>query len=495
MSDPRPPEDFESSEELSPAPVALAEVEGDLPGESPDEAASEGAAWRELESLLALDDPEAVLTFMRLLPHADTAYTVSHLSPDSRTRLMGLLTEQDVVFAADLLEHLDDGLAADIVGELPSERAAELVEEMDSDEQADVLAVLSEPRAEAILEAMPEPAAQEVRERLAFAPDTAGGLMITEYLAYPDTMDAKSVRADLRANRDKHGAFEVRYLYTIDQAGLLIGVVPMRELVVALPGEPLQKSSVAAPLSVSASTDLDDLEHLFDRVNFSAVPVVDDAGKLLGVVQRAAVEEALGEESREDLAKFGGIIRGQELRTMPSWSRAARRLAFLAPVALLTLVSASLVAAFEPTVAAMPILAAFLPVVAGICGSGGTQALAVSIREQALGLITMEDLLRVMGKEVAVGAISGVFLGAMMMGIIGLWRGSWPLAIAVGAAIPFAIVIAKCVGGCVPVLLRALRVDPAMASGPLVTTVADLASFLSTLGFAYLAMRWSGGVG
>ncbi|MEM9295210.1 MAG: magnesium transporter [Planctomycetota bacterium] len=486
---PAPRSDAESIDE----PVAVTAAESDVrEAEGSDDAGPDPTAWRELEALLEEDRAEPVLAFMRLLPHADTAYTVSHLSSDLRAKLMALLTERDAAFAADLLEHFDDNLAADLVGELPSDQAAQLVEEMDSDEQADVLAELPEPRAEAILEAMPAPAAQEVRERLAFEPDTAGGLMITEYLAYPESMDASDVRADLRDNRDRYGAYEVRYLYTIDVEGKLLGVVPMRELLVARAGEPLELSRIASPLSVSAETGLDDLEHLFDRVNFSAAPVVDAGGKLLGVVQRAAVEEALGEESREDLAKFGGIIRGQELRTMPTWSRAARRLAFLAPVAGLTLVSASLVAAFEPTVQRLPILAAFLPVVAGICGSGGTQALAVSIREQALGLITKQDLLRVMGKELAVGALSGLVLGVMIALVVGLWQGSWPLAMAIGAAIPTAIVVAKCVGGAMPVLLRQVGVDPAMASGPLVTTAADLASFLCTLGFAYLAMRWTG---
>ena len=453
----------------------------------------DASAWQELVALIDAGQPAAVVNFMRLLPPGDTAYTVSHVSPEQRTALVSMLTAEDPEFAADLLEHLDDGLTAGIVAELEPEEAATLVEEMDSDEQADVLAVVPDEKVEAILGEMPEPAAQDVRNRLRYEPDTAGGLMITEYLAFEQTMDVREVRRDLRANRDRYDVYEVRYLYTLDADGRLAGVSPVRDLLLAPAGDPLADHTIPTPLAVRVDTELGDLEDLFDRVNFAAVPVLDEAGVLLGVVQRAAVQEAIGEESREDLAKFGGIIRGEELRTMPVWSRGLRRLAFLAPVAGLTLVSAAVVAMFEDTVQRLPILAAFLPVVAGVCGSGGTQALAVSMRELSLGLVSIHDFRRVLLKEAAVAGAIGVVLGLMMAVVAWVWKGNLGLGLAIGVAIPVAITVAKCVGGTVPVLLRGMGIDPAMASGPVVTTIADLASFLTTLGFAYLAMRWTAG--
>jgi magnesium transporter len=467
-----------------------ANFEDDAEGGTATADAPPAEAWEQLGELIDSGLPEAVVTFLRLLPPDQTSYTVSHLPAEKQSAMLAMLSEHEPAFAADLMEHFADEQSAQMLDQLEPGEAAAIVDQMDSDEQVDVLSELAADDAEAILEQMDAEEAVDVQQRLQYAEDTAGGLMITEYLAYPADQDVDSVLADLRANADRYNEFEVRYLYMTDGHGGLAGVVPMRCLVMAKRGQPLVSQAIEVPATVDVDAHADELEDIFDRVDYSALPVLDREGCLAGVVQRAAVREAQGEVAEQNLAKFGGIIRGEELRSMPLSSRAARRLMYLLPIMLLMIVSASIIALFEGTVEQLPILAAFLPVVAGVCGSGGFQSVAVTMRETSLGLVDPRDTFLVMRKEIAVGAATGLLLGAVLCGIVWVWRGSLPLAVVIGGAIPLVTVIAKAVGGAIPLVLQKIKLDPAMASGPVLTTVVDLASFLTTLALASAAMGW-----
>ncbi|XAL99851.1 magnesium transporter [Phycisphaeraceae bacterium D3-23] len=442
----------------------------------------------ELEALVAEGGGDAVASFLHLLPPEDTAYTVSHLTEDTRTQMLSLLSEHDAPLAADLLEHFVDEHAAEMIEQLEPDTAALIVDEMDSDEQVDVLAEMDDADAEAILAEMTPEEAHDTRKRLEYDEDTAGGLMITEYLAYHEDQPVREVTVDLQENAEQYGEYEVRYVYAIDTAGRLTGVVPLRSILLVPPTRPIVSIKVDEAMTVNVDTHLDDLHDLFDRVDLFAIPVLDQ-GKLVGVVQRASVQEAVGDREAEQFLRFGGIIGGEELRSMSIGSRAARRLTFLLPIMLLLLASASIIALFEGTVKELPILAAFLPVVAGICGSGGNQAVAVSIRELSLGLIGPGDFRRVLFKELVVAGLIGLGLGAVLFVIVLVWMQSLYLALLLGVSIPFVVTVSKCIGGTVPVLLKKIGVDPAMAAGPIVTTVVDLVGFFTVLMLASLMLE------
>ena len=442
----------------------------------------------ELAGLVEAGAIEPMVAFLRDLPPEDTPYTISHLDEETRTQMFEMLAGAEPQFAADLMEHFDDLHAAEIVGELEPASAAAIFDEMDSDEQADVLSGLSDRDAELILGEMTPEEAIDTRRRMRYDDDTAGGLMITEYLAYSGSMPVEQVAEDLRENSEKYGEFEVRYVYATHLDGSLEGVVPMRELVMTPRGTPLGKLAIHDPDFVNVDTHVDELEDLFDRIDLSAVPVVDEAQQLVGVVQRAAVQEARGEAAEQDLAKFGGILRGEELRSMPVGSRVLRRLMYLLPIAGLLMISASVINLFIATVEEVPVLAMFLPVVSGICGSGGGQAVAVSMREISLGLIKPADLGRVLAKEAAVAAVGGLIMGVVLLLFIGVWKGDFWLGLVVGGSMPVVMVVAKGTGGCVPLVLRKAGLDPAMASVPVVTTVVDLVGFMVVLVVATLLL-------
>ncbi len=435
-----------------------------------------------LEQLLDAGDAAAVESFWRTLPSRDLARAVAHLDDDDQQRLLGLLDPDD---AADLVDDLSITQAAELIEDMPAQQAAAIVNELDSDDQVDLLAELDDEDAQAILDHMDPEDAADVQRLAQYGPDTAGGLMVTEYLAFPDNLTVGDVLTQLREHVEEYAEYDAQYLYVVQHdTKRLRGVVKLRTLVLTPGRTPIAELIERDAKSVPVSADLDELDDFFDANAFFAAPVVDEQGHLVGVVRRAFVEEGLTDRADKTMLRFGGIVTGEELRTMDPLPRAARRLLFLVPTLLLTLLSVSVIAHFEPTIARVPALAIFLPMVAGLCGCAGNQAVAVSMREIALGLAKPGDGWRVLRKELAVGLMLGVVMGTLVFTVAMVLRGNWYLAAVVSGAIPLTICVAVAVGGTIPLLLKGLGVDPAMASGPLVTTTVDLTGFFTVLGIA-----------
>jgi len=447
-----------------------------------------GAAWEQLSDLIEAGEPEAVEMFLNVLPPTDISYVISHLEPDDQTELLEMLPAE---FAASLFEYLSDDYAADLLEELSARRAAAIVDELPSDDQADIISELPEENAEAILEVMDPEEAAEARRLLDYDPDVAGGLMITEYLVYPAKTTVGEVIADLRANVEEYAEYHVQYVYVTERDRRFAGVVRMRDLVMSRGDRPIRDLIHEAPASVNVDDPLDEVDDFFDRHPFAAAPVLDAQDRLRGVVLRVAVEEAISERADKDLARFGGIIGGEELRSMPLVSRCARRLAYLVPNILLLIVSISVIAVFERSVVEkVTALAIFLPMVAGLTGCGGNQAVAVSIRELSLDIARPADVFRVLSKELHVGLVNGLVISVIVFISVLLLRSDARLALVVAAVIPLTLTIGVMLGGCVPLVLRGVGIDPAMASGPIVTTTGDLFSFLALLLLAWALLDW-----
>lgn len=440
----------------------------------------------ELKALLEAQDASALAEFMRSLPPSDTSITVTNLSEDDQELFWPLLISVDSDLAADLAEHFPDDYAEDLVEDLDAESAAKLLDHFDSDEQYEILSRLDEEHSEEILGMMTDIESSDVERRLKYERDTAGGIMMTEILVYPEGITRQQIVNDLRDNYEKHRPYEHRYLFEINKDGKLTGTIPMRKFVYApldWNREDLYEKHVQP---VQAITDLEDLRATFDRVDHSVVPVVDENGILLGAVTRAAVQEAVAKRQEEQLMQFGGLISGEELRIMPFSTRCIKRLMFLLPSILLCYLAVGVIAVYEPVIKQISVLAVFLPMVANLSGAAGNQAVAVSIRELTLGLIDKRHLTRVLGKEVFLGLINGVAIGAILGGITYLMRPEMTLMLplVIGLSYTFSSIIAVCVGGCLPLLLKRVDIDPAMLSSPMLTTLTDMASFFLVLSLA-----------
>jgi magnesium transporter len=450
-------------------------------------AEEEQRPWEELGKLAQESDADGLEAFLDALPPGEAARALSRLSDEDQARLMIRLDPED---AADLVEQIPDAQAVELIEGLEPQVAAAIVDEMPSDEQADLLGDLEREDAEAILAAMDPAEARDARLLSRYPDDVAGGLMITEYLIYPQDRTVGEVVHDIRLNADRYRDYEVQYTYVTEDGGVLVGVLNQHALLLGGEHTPVHTLMIRDPVAVRDTASLDELRDLFDKHHFLAVPVVDAARHVLGVVRAAVVEEALAERGDSDYRQSQGIVGGDELRTMPLLTRALRRLSWLSVNILLNIVAASVIAFYQDTLAAVIALAVFLPIISDMSGCSGNQAVAVSIRELALGLVRPTELLRVWSGEVLVGIINGTALGALIAAVAWLWKGSPLLGLVAGAALAANTVVAVSVGGLVPLALKRLKVDPALASGPILTTITDMCGFFLVLSLASALLPW-----
>ncbi|MFT5291715.1 MAG: magnesium transporter [Planctomycetota bacterium] len=454
--------------------------------------AKDGTEARDaLDQLVEDGDSEGAQAALDQLPVGETAHFVSRLDQADQEQLLATLAPPD---AADLVERLSDAQAADIVERLEPERAAAILRELPSDEQADLLAALDEDDAEEILAKLGPVEAQGIRQLASYPGDAAGGLMATEFLTFADTATVGEVVEELRKKADEFEDEETQYVYLVSAAGALVGVLRLRDLLFTRGRRIVSEIMISDPLTVRVDASLDVLADHFERHAFLGLPVVDEREGLLGVIQRANVEEALWGRSQTAFMKAKGIVCGEELRTMPVWSRSATRLAWLIPNIVLNLIAACVIGLYQDTIEAVVALALFLPIISDMSGCSGNQAVAVSIRELTLGLVKPRELLYVWAKEIRVGMINGVALGTLIAAIAWAWKGNAYLGLVVGAAMVLNTMVAVSIGGAVPLVLKRLGADPALASGPILTTVTDACGFFLVLSFATALLPHLAGV-
>lgn len=411
---------------------------------------------------------------------ADLLHAVFHLKTEEQRALLAMVSAER---AAELIEEMPDRHAADLMENMQATDVASIVEELPSDHRVDVLAELDEDNTRAILEHLDDEEADEIRELITYSPDEAGGLMMTEFAAYPMKAKVRDVIDDLMSHEDDFAFLTVHYIYVVVKKHKLKGVIRIRDLVFGDPEATIGEMSKPAK-TVAATTTLPELEQFFDEYDIAAVPVINDRGSLLGIVRRRAVLEALTERAEADNLKAAGIVGGDELRSMPLAVRSRRRLSWLSVNIGLNIIAASVIALYEDTLSAVIALAVFLPIVSDMSGCSGNQAVAVSMRELTLGAAKPRDVIRVLRKELSVGAINGVALGTLLGLAAWAWKGNPVLGLVVGAALTINTMIAVGIGGTVPLILKKLQVDPAIASGPLLTTITDMCGFMLVLGLA-----------
>ncbi|NNC90122.1 MAG: magnesium transporter [Akkermansiaceae bacterium] len=440
------------------------------------------APWDKISDLLADEDSGEIRAFILSLGADEQRRAVSRLEPVQRERLVQLLGPDD---AADLLEHLVPQQAVEILEDLPPEVAADVVEELPEDVGGELLREMEDEESSAILNEIDD--AEDTaafKERLEYDPKSAGGLMVHHYLAFKEEEDIGSVLRRMGEEAADYDDQEAQYAYVVDSAGRLTGVLPVRDLVRTSWKRRVREVMIPSPLSVTTEASLQELGRLFDEKAFFGFPVVDPRGVLAGVVSRSTVRRALRDEQTATFLKLSGIISGEELRSMPFWSRCFRRLTWLGPNIILNLIAASVIAAFEGTLQAVIALAVFLPIVSDMSGCSGNQAVAVSIRELTLGVIRPRDFLRVAFKEGSVGIVNGFILGILLGAAAFLWKGNLFLGLVVAAALSLNTILSVLLGGLVPLGLKRAGVDPALASGPILTTCTDMCGFFLVLSLA-----------
>ena len=437
--------------------------------------------WLEFQELIAGENVSGILAFLDTMSPTETALTISRLNPADQGQLLTLLKPLD---AAEVIEDISEAQAAEIIDDLPPDQAAAILGELDSDHVVDLLGEMDEKSAEAILGEMAPEEAREARQFLEYPPDTAGGLMASEYLFYREENRISDVLGDLQANRETYADYHVQYLYVTDDHKRLVGVLRMHDLLFPSHAAPLRQVMISNPLKVQVNASLEDLRNFFEEHELFGAPVVDERGVLLGVVLPEAVEEATRKNSVRQFLGFSGIVGGEEFRSMPLLVRSGRRLSWLSLNIILNIVAASVIALYQDTLAAVIALAVFLPMVSDMSGCSGNQAVAVSMRELSLGLVRPSELARVLGKEASLGILNGICLGILLGVAAFLWKGNFYLGLVVGGALAINTIVSVTLGGLLPLILKRFKMDPALVSSPLLTTVTDMCGFFLVLGLA-----------
>jgi magnesium transporter len=438
-----------------------------------------------VRSLLKEDKRSELAGFLDSLTSNDIVYLMSKLEKKEQHKLLTIINPDE---AADVIEELPDVQAADILEEMDAGNAAAILKKMNSDDRADVIIELDKEDAEAILTEMHPAEAESIRKMIEYSPETAGGLMITEYISYQASSTVRKVIDDLRKNAEIYKNYHVRYIYVVSEYNHFVGVLQMQELLLARSEQKLSEIVITEVTAVNVDTPLDKLIDLFETYNFYGFPVVDEHNQLIGVIRRKNVLEAENERTAYEHLQTQGIVWGDELRTMPVRVRSSRRLSWLSVNILLNLMAASVIAFYQDTLSSVIALAVFLPIISDMSGCTGNQAVAVSMRELSLGIIKPGETFRVWFQEIRVGLINGLVLGILLGLAAFLWKGNIYLGLVVGGALAINTLVAVSIGGTVPLILKKLNVDPALASGPILTTITDMIGFFLALSFATIAL-------
>jgi magnesium transporter len=408
---------------------------------------------------------------------ADLADVLTAL--DERERVSAVQALPPEISSQALAEMPEEAHAEETLAALDPDLAAEIVEELDDDDAADILGELDRKTQETILAAVED--RSEVEQLLRYDEETAGGLMTTHMVTVPDTVTAGQALEEIRRQAEEVEDFY--QVFVVDSENRLVGTLPFKDLVISRPDRPVREFMIDADIFVTPDLDQEEVARVMARYNLPSVAVVDEQGHLLGRVTFDDVIDVVEAETTEDLLKFGGVSPDEELAA--DWQTSVKsRLPWLSLNLLTAFLAGAVVYSFQETIQRTLALAVWMPIIAGMGGNAGTQALAVTVRRLALGLLPVKVFTRVVGKEVLVGIINGLAIGCVV-GLVATMMGEGPrLGLVVFLAMVGNLMVAGFAGAFIPILLERMGVDPAVASSIFVTTFTDVCGFLLLLGLA-----------
>ncbi len=406
---------------------------------------------------------------------ADLSIVFRDLSHVDRKKLFDLIKDPEKIGL--LLSELDESVFLEFVKNVDFEKLVQVFDHMPSDDAAELLGKLDEELSDQILAKMQKEESDNVEKLMSYGEDTAGSLMVTDFVALEEDVKAKEV---IEALQNKYLDVEMPfYIYVKDAYGKLVGVSSLRQLVVTAPETPLKEFMATDMVSVKTYTDREEVARLVSRYDYLAVPVVDDENCIVGIVTVDDVIDILHEAATEDMLKMAGV--GEEyVETQTVLSGARIRLPWLLASCLGGLAAFFIIGGFEHALSKFAGLAAFIPVIMGMGGNIGTQSSTIVVRGIATGRINIHDFSRVVSKELTVGLILGltygIFIGLVARLSFAHDPFSLSLAIAVGLAVICSMSVAALVGSTVPLAFEKFHIDPAVATGPFVTTAIDIVS-------------------
>lgn len=390
-------------------------------------------------------------------------------------------------FIAAILEEEEDEEKYEILKKFSESEQKKILGEMSSDELTDLVGVLDEKETRDVLKKINEEDRKDVYKLLSYDPDTAGGIMATEFISIREN---KTIEKTLKyLQKEAPDAESAYYLYVINKENVLKGVVSLRDIVCNDFNTKISEITNTNVISVPYYMDQEEVASKFEKYGFMAMPVVDENNKILGIVTVDDIVEVMQEETTEDIHRLGGV--DEEEKVDGSLRNSIKsRLPWLIVNLITAILAASVVGAFEGTISQVVTLATFMPIVAGMGGNAGTQSLTIVVRGIALGELDKDNGMRIFIKELLVGLTTGVVIGSIIAVLGFIWERNIVFGIVIGVAMILNMMVATMSGFIVPVILKKLKIDPALASAVFVTTVTDVLGFFFFLGLATMFINY-----
>ena len=436
------------------------------------------------ESLKASTSTDFQRIIDEFLPY-DLARIHSQLSDMEQARFLQFLNEEQL---ADMIQEMEHDQQIDVLGRLDQEKTALILDLMDNDDLAILLDELSQEQKEELMRGMRDEESQFVQNIMKFPPETAGRIMTNRYVWIPQHYTVSDVVQKLKAFVSI--AETINYLYVIDQERKLVGVVSYRALILAEPGATIVEIMNGRVLSVPVDADQEEVAQLIQKYDLVAIPVVEADGTLVGIITVDDILDVIVREADEDIQKMNATGGKSIDFHTKAVNAAARRLPWLILLLFIGLISGTIISVFEQTLEQVVALAFFMPMIAGMTGNTGTQSLAVIIRGLATKELSRPVVVRLLARELKVGIMIGVICGIFIAVIAYIWQGNLYLGLVVGSSLIATLIVGTMAGTVIPLILFKLRVDPAVASGPLITTINDILSLIIYFGIATLFLSY-----
>lgn len=408
----------------------------------------------------------------------DIAIALSELEDADILRVFALLDDEK---KALLLEEEEEDEQIRIINLLDIDAILGIFQHMSSDDITDIVGALSVRKRKDILNLMTKSESEEISQLLSYDPETAGGLMTTEYIALRGSLSAIQALQKLKEIAPSTEVIDT--LFVTDYTHRLLGTVDLRNLFAADANERLSEIMEPNPISVVTDTDQEEVSLIVSKYDLQVMPVTNRRGALLGIITIDDIIDVLIDEHTEDMLMMSGVSKDERLDSS-IWSSVTKRVPWLIVNLATAFLSSMIVAQFESTIAKVAVLAAIMPIIAGLGGSAGSQTLSVVIRSIAMGELRLRDSHPIIKKQIAVGLINGVLIGTIAAVFVYVILHNWALSLIVFAAMLGNQLIANIIGFIVPVVLAKLNMDPALASSMFVTTTTDIVGFFLLLGLA-----------
>lgn len=408
----------------------------------------------------------------------DIAHIYENLPEKHKTRFL-LFMNMDLI--ADLLEELSKDTQLEVLNKLGIEKTGKVLDLMDNDDLAVLLDDLSPEKIASLLSGMKKSESDIVQDIMKYPPETAGRLMTNRFVWIRDYYTVIDAVGKLKSFAEF--AETINYLYVIDQDRKLVGVVSYRDLLIAEPDEPIRNVMYERVIAVTVTTDQEEVARLVEKYDFLAIPVVSDENVLMGIATVDDIIDVVIQEANEDIEKLSATGKSIDFETK-AFVAAYRRLPWLILLLFIGILSGSIISGYEDTLQKVVALAFFMPMISGMTGNTGTQSLAVVVRGLVSNDINKKVIFRLIMREFFVSLIIGIVCGVLISLIAFFWQGNAVLGAVVGSSLFLTLIIGTLAGTIIPLILYRLKIDPAVASGPLITTLNDIFSLVTYFGIA-----------